>query len=232
MKVSILHLIKGAQKAEGLTVIIDVFRAFSLECYLYANNAELIIPVADLTESFRLGTENPEFILIGERNERKVEGFQYGNSPNQILGIDFTGKTIIHTTSAGTQGIIQASKAEELITGSFVNAGAIIKYIQQKNPKKVSLVCMGYSAKKPTEEDTLCAQYIYNQLKGYDMDFEKIINTIRNTSGSRFFDPKLSEHNPSEDFDLCLDINRFNFIIRAEKQINGLIFNKKIEIDR
>ena len=35
MKINILHLIEGAKKAEGLTVIIDVFRAFSLECYLY-----------------------------------------------------------------------------------------------------------------------------------------------------------------------------------------------------
>lgn len=230
MKISILHLIKGAQTAEGLTVIIDVFRAFSLECYLYANNATLIIPVADLDEAYKISKENPDYILIGERNERKVEGFRYGNSPKQILDINFSGKTIIHSTSAGTQGIMQAKNATEIITGSFVNAGAIIKYIQHKDPLKVSLVCMGYSAEKRIEEDTLCAHYIYNQLKGHEMDFEKIVNTIRNTSGRRFFDPKLSEHNPSEDFELCLDLNRFNFVLRAEKQINGLIFNKKIEI--
>ena len=36
MEIRILELIEGAKKAEGLTVIIDVFRAFSLECYLYA----------------------------------------------------------------------------------------------------------------------------------------------------------------------------------------------------
>lgn len=34
-EVKILRLIEGAKMAEGLTVIIDVFRAFSLECYLY-----------------------------------------------------------------------------------------------------------------------------------------------------------------------------------------------------
>ena len=31
MKIEILECIEGAKKAEGLTVIIDVFRAFSLE---------------------------------------------------------------------------------------------------------------------------------------------------------------------------------------------------------
>jgi 2-phosphosulfolactate phosphatase len=229
MKISILHLIKGAQKAEGLTVIIDVFRAFSLECYIYDKNAKLIIPVADLDKAFETSKENPDYILVGERNEKKVEGFHYGNSPKQILDVDFTGKTVIHTTSAGTQGIIQAGNAKEIITGSFVNASAIVKYIQHKNPTKVSLVCMGYSAKMPSEEDTLCAEYIYNQLKGHDMEFEKIIETIRNTSGRRFLESKMAEHTPPEDFDLCLDLNRFNFVIRAEKQINGPIFNKKIE---
>lgn len=231
MKISILQLIEGAQKATGLTVIIDVFRAFSLECYLYAKGAELIIPVSDLSEAFKIKDENPDFVLIGERNEQKVEGFQYGNSPKEVQGADFTGKTIIHTTSAGTQGIIHATKADEILTGSFVNAGAIIRYIQRENPVKVSLVCMGYSALKPIEEDTLCAQYIYNQLKGFDMDFENIVYNIRNTSGKRFFNPDLSDHNPPEDFDFCLDLDRFNFIIRAEKQINGLIFNKKIVFD-
>ena len=40
MEIRILELIEGAKKAEGLTVIIDVFRAFSLECYLYARGAD------------------------------------------------------------------------------------------------------------------------------------------------------------------------------------------------
>ena len=35
MEIRILHLLEGARAARGLTVIIDVFRAFSLECYLY-----------------------------------------------------------------------------------------------------------------------------------------------------------------------------------------------------
>ena len=34
MNVSIFELIEGSRQAEGLTVIIDVFRAFSLECYI------------------------------------------------------------------------------------------------------------------------------------------------------------------------------------------------------
>ena len=45
MTIQILHLIEGAKQAEGLAVIIDVFRAFSLEPYLFAAGAERIRPV-------------------------------------------------------------------------------------------------------------------------------------------------------------------------------------------
>ena len=50
IKIKILHLIDGAKQAEGLTVIIDVFRAFSLECYLYNMGVKEIRPVGTIEE--------------------------------------------------------------------------------------------------------------------------------------------------------------------------------------
>ena len=52
-KVNILHLLSGAKEAEGLTVIIDVFRAFTLETYLYDMGAELIRPIGTIEEAFK-----------------------------------------------------------------------------------------------------------------------------------------------------------------------------------
>ena len=51
-EVKILHLIEGAKMAEGLTVIIDVFRAFSLECYLYDMGVKEIRPVGTVTAGY------------------------------------------------------------------------------------------------------------------------------------------------------------------------------------
>ena len=42
MNIKILELIDGAKQAEGLTVVIDVLRAFSLEVCLFAQGAEKI----------------------------------------------------------------------------------------------------------------------------------------------------------------------------------------------
>ena len=155
---------------------------------------------------------------MGERNEMKPHGFDYGNSPAQILEADLKGKTIVHTTSSGTQGIEAAVHATEIITGSFVNAGAIVRYITAKQPEMVSLVCMGYVCEFATDEDTLCAEYIRNALHGVPNDFPSMVEIIRKGSGERFFDPRKQEWAPKEDFDLCLALDRFDFVLRVEKK--------------
>ena len=54
MHVDILDLIEGAIQARGLTVIIDVFRAFSTACYVVQNGAREIIPVGDVDLAYKL----------------------------------------------------------------------------------------------------------------------------------------------------------------------------------
>ena len=54
MNIRILELIEGAKKAQGLTVIIDVFRAFSLECYLFEKGARKIYPIGKIEDAFAM----------------------------------------------------------------------------------------------------------------------------------------------------------------------------------
>ena len=108
MNIKIFQAIEGAKKATGLTVIIDVFRAFSLEAYCFSKGAKKIIPVGDSTVAYRLKEENPEMILAGERYGKILPGFDLGNSPSGLSSIDVNEKIIIHTTSAGTQGVANA----------------------------------------------------------------------------------------------------------------------------
>jgi 2-phosphosulfolactate phosphatase len=226
MDINILQLIDGARDARGLTVIIDVFRAFSTACYAFDSGASKIFPIGEIELAYQLKEKNPEYILVGERNEQKLPGFDFGNSPSQLLAANLKGKTIIHTTSSGTQGIANAKNADEIITGSFVNAVAIVKYIQQIQPKTVSLVCMGYACKYPTDEDTFCAEWIKNELEGKPNDFTKMVEIIRNGSGARFFDPEKQSWSPQSDFELCLDLGHFDFILKVENE-GGLNYLKQ-----
>lgn len=223
-KINILHLIEGAKQAEGLTVIIDVFRAFSLECYLHDMGVKEIRPVGTIDDAFALRDSIEGSILVGERGGKKCEGFDYGNSPSTVEPQKVNGKTIIHTTSAGTQGIVNAIGASEIITGSLVNAKAIAGYIMERQPEVVSLVCMGNAGVAPALEDELCAEYIKSILEGNEMpDIESRAAALRYTGGSHFFDKERQEIYPEEDFWMCVKCNRFPFVIQIEKDEMGFV---------
>lgn len=217
MNIELLQMIEGAKKAKGLTVIIDVFRAFSLECYLMAAGAKRLLPVGAKETAYRLKESHPEYVLVGERHGVILPGFDYGNSPSQTEGVDFTGKTLVHTTSAGTQGIVNASGADEILTGSLVNAGAIARYIQKKGCKQVSLVCMGLEGKAETPEDILCGRYIKSLLEGvpFDMNAE-LVKLRRTSSAEKFFKEENQKVFPQKDYWMCTDAGRFDFVLKVE----------------
>lgn len=228
MEIQILELIEGARAADGMTVIIDVFRAFSLECFLYDRGAKAVYPVGTVEEAWDMKRAHPEYLLAGERKGRKCDGFDFGNSPSQTAGADLSGKSVIHTTSAGTQGIVNAVHAEEILTGSLVNAKAVADYIIKKNPRKVSLVAMGNRGVATAREDLLCARYIKSLLEKESFDVETEIGKLRTNGGEHFFRSDTQEIYPKEDFFLCIQRDRFPFVLRVEKNPDGGFMSVKV----
>ena len=223
-------MVEGAKEATGIAVIIDVFRAFTVEAYIMNNGAEKLIPVGDMQIAYDYKEKDSNCVLIGERHGKILPGFDFGNSPSQIKNVDFAGKTVIHTTSAGTQGIDNAKNADEVLTGSLVNAKAIAEYIKRKNPKEVSLVCMGLEAKSQTEEDNLCAYYIKSLLEGTSIDLESEIQNLKHTSGAKFFDISQNDVFPEEDFYLSTEVDKYNFVLKVEKDDNGVDCIRRIDL--
>ena len=232
MKINILYGVEGAKKAEGLAVIIDVFRAFSLECYMMDRGAKKIIPVADKDLAYLLKERNPEFLLVGERNGKMLEGFDYGNSTTQMEKADLKDKIIVHTTSSGTQGLANAIHAKEVITGSLVNAKAIVEYIKQRGYEEVSLVCMGWNGKEQTDEDNLCAEYIKSMLENKEINMEEKISELKETNGAKFFDKEKQEIFPENDFYYCTAINKFNFVLLLKKVTDDIKWIQKVELKK
>jgi 2-phosphosulfolactate phosphatase len=230
MKVEILEFVEGARRARGITVIIDVFRAFSVACYAADAGAARIIATAEVSEAFLLKKNYKNPILVGERGEKKIEGFDLGNSPTEIIKADLSGKTVIHTTTAGTQGLINATNADAVLTGSFVNAGAVIQYIRLASPDFVSLVAMGYRATCSAEEDLLCAEMIAAELRNEKFKPETKISDLRFSSGNRFFDPANIDFSPPTDFFLCTMINKFSFVLKATRRFDGNMDLMKIDM--
>ncbi len=224
MKTEIFHLIEGAKRAEGLAVVIDVFRAFSLECWLFAMGAGEIRPVGAVADALAWREKDPGCVLIGERGGRKLDGFDFGNSPSSVRPEAVRGRRIIHTTSAGTQGLANAVRAEEILGGCFLNAKATAAYIRSRNPEKVSLVCMGKAGLEPAEEDELCALYLKSLLEGDGMpDIGERLAALRYGGGKHFFDPGMQDVFSEADFGMCAAADRFGFAVAVTRDRDGLV---------
>jgi 2-phosphosulfolactate phosphatase len=230
MKIEILEFISGAEKATGVTVIIDVFRAFSTACYASDAGAVRIIATSEVQKAFELRNSYKNCVLSGESDEKNIEGFDFGNSPTEIIKADLSGKTVIQTTTAGTRGLINAVNADVLLTGSFVNADAVTSYIKALNPANVSLVAMGYRGTISSEEDFICAEMIKSGLEGKGTDFNKRISDLRYGAGKRFFNPENLYFSPPTDFFLCTMKNRFSFILKGEKRHDGNVDLMRINL--
>ncbi len=218
MEIQILQLLEGAERARGLTVIIDVLRAFSLECFLASWGAAELRPVGTLEEAFSWRKRDPGVLLVGERGGAKCEGFDFGNSPCSIPPEAVRGRRVVHTTSAGTQGLTRAVHAEELLVGSLVNAAAVAAYIRQRQPETVSLVAMGNAGVREAPEDLLCAEYIRALVLDQSIpDLDARIQALRWHGGEHFFNPTTQQIYPEPDFWLCTKRDQFPFVLRAER---------------
>jgi len=217
MEISIYSLLESARQATGTVAIIDVFRAFTTAAVALANGAAGIVMVRSVEEALALRDQGVGQICMGEFRGRAPPGFDFGNSPLEISGVDFHDKTIIQRTSAGTQGIVAAgNRAVRLYTASLVTAEATVRALLSGSPDQVSLVAMGENGLKRTDEDELCGIHLRNRLEGRPGDPDAIRRLIL-AGGEvwRFHDPTRPYLHP-EDVDIALDIDRYDFAIRVE----------------
>jgi len=219
MEVKIKSCLAGAKEAEGISVIIDVFRASNTIIACINQGAGFIIPVGDLNEAYSIKKQNPNYLLFGERKGLPPKGVDYGNSPAITSKLDLRNKKIIITTSAGSQGIVNAKKSDEILIGSFANVKAIVNYIKNKYPKTVSLVAIGFESYKKAEEDELCAKYLKEQLLGIKSNFKKIKQEILKCDGA----DRLRKLNQKEDLEFSLKLDISSIIPRYDRNSKRII---------
>lgn len=217
MEIRFADYVEGAREARGVAVIIDVFRASTLQACAFAQGAARLIPVAEESLARQFKAANPEWLLVGERHARKLPGFDHGNSPSEIAKLDLSGRCVIHTTHAGTQGLAAARDAAVVLSAALVNATATAELVRALAPRVVTLVRMGHEAREPCEEDTLCASLIASRLRGEDFDVAGIPERLAKAAGAqKFFDRACRDFAPRADFDLCVDVDRFGFALQLE----------------
>ena len=206
----------GARAATGTAVIIDVFRAFTTAAFCIAAGARDVVLVSDHEQALALKAANPTVFLTGEIGGRPIPGFDVGNSPSRIDGLDLDGRRVVQRTSAGTQGVVAAAAASEIVLGSLVIAGATVRYV--RDHRDVSLVAMGTPGGDDPGEDELCAAYL-----------EQLLLRTAAPAPTIALGPAAGwpDWFPRRDAELALEVDRFDFALPVARE-EGLLIARPV----
>lgn len=202
-----------------IVVVTDILRATSCMTTGIAEGLQHIKPVAGLNECAAL--KNEGYITAAERNGRKVEGFDMGNSPYSYMDKHLKGKKVATTTTNGTLAITKSVTAEQVIIGSFLNLTAVSNYLTAQQ-KDVIIHCAGWKGNFSLE-DSLYAGALIEQMAakvspGDDAAFSTLTlyqsaknNLLETVLGSAHA-KRLANHNITKDIEFCCTIDRYDSI--------------------
>lgn len=221
----------SARHAEGVVVVIDVFRAISFACCAFGRGAKIIFAVSELATAYDLKRRRPTYLLAGERRGRPPEGFDLGNSPSELFNKEICGRTLIHTSSSGTKALTAATKASVVLAGCFLNADAVVDHISSVRPPQVSLVCCEPGPPgDEVDEDSLCADYILRRLRGESVEYGPILDRLKVVENGKLFFQRERPWRPASDFWLCTDLNRYPILVKAEPVDQGVSLVRGVEV--
>lgn len=200
----------GAARARGIAIVIDVFRAFSVSAYALAGGAAESILVRTVEEAREIAAGIPGAVISAEVDGLPVAGIPISNSPTQVAGLDWEGRTLVQRTSAGTQGAAAAAEHADLVfAASLVVAGATARRVRALDPPLVTLVPTG--GEGTHAEDLLCAELLSARLTGRQADATSMLERLKRDARYRELASGAVPGFPATDLELALHVDRFDF---------------------
>jgi 2-phosphosulfolactate phosphatase len=175
MKLRVAFLARDVGVAAGrVCVVLDVLRASSTLVTLLEHGAAPLY-VAGSVEAARAladrlaadgrgqgGRARP--LLCGEVGGLPPAGFDYGNSPTELAGLELRGRAVVLATSNGTRALAALADAPAVLVGCFLNAGAVTREglaLAHRLGADLTFVCSGdANGTEFSLEDALAAGYL------------------------------------------------------------------------
>jgi 2-phosphosulfolactate phosphatase len=192
-----------------VVVVVDAFRASTTIAVLVSKGAR-VVPVASVEEAASAETD----FRIGERGSAKVAGFDFGNSPTEILGSEMPpGSSVALSTTNGTRVLEAARGASTIVTGAFVNAGILAEELAgvAHDGAEVVVVGCGWEGRRASEDEAAAGAILYRlHSRGVELDgrarsavegyLSRPLGALRNNSAAR----RLKRLGYEEDLEFCL----------------------------
>jgi 2-phosphosulfolactate phosphatase len=199
---------RTAARAGSVVIVVDAFRASTTIAVLVSKGAR-VVPVASVEEASSAETD----FRIGERGSAKVAGFDFGNSPTEILGSEVPpGSTLALSTTNGTRVVKAARGARAILAGAFVNAGILAEELAGETyDAEVVVVGCGWEGRRASEDEAAAGAILHRlRSRGAELDgrakrvvegyLSRSVRELRNNSAAR----RLKRLGYEGDIEFCL----------------------------
>ncbi|MGN6626107.1 MAG: 2-phosphosulfolactate phosphatase [Tepidisphaeraceae bacterium] len=145
-------LLTAEDLKDRAVVVFDVLRATTTMATALANGAPQIwaYDSLDAVRAARQAFAGPH-LTVGERDARRPDDFDLGNSPGDFSADRCAGRTLLMATTNGTRALVAARSAPALFTGALVNATATARAVLRTG-RDVTLLASGTQGTVSTED--------------------------------------------------------------------------------
>ncbi|MFH1700519.1 MAG: 2-phosphosulfolactate phosphatase [Candidatus Zixiibacteriota bacterium] len=203
-------------------VIVDIFRATTSMAAALAASAEALYPVGSIAEAGKLKNElGDSTLLAGERNGYRIEKYDFGNSPAEMIQEKVSGQKIIFNSTNGTKLLRRFSEFDKVLLGSFVCMSSVVSMLTELSAPPV--ICCAGQEGRFSGEDTMAAGMMISRLSDifpYGNDAAQFARLSYENCGADWREIAInSTHGQylksigmGDDLVFCTDLDRFDFL--------------------
>jgi 2-phosphosulfolactate phosphatase len=201
-----------------VAVVVDVMRATSTIAQALHSGYRRVYCCREVEDAIALREKLGEGLLGGERDAVKIEGFDLGASPREVL--EPRGETLIYSTTNGTRAVLAAAAAgREVLLGSLLNLNAVAGAVQED----CVIVCAGFQGRFALD-DAYCAGRIVELLGGEVTDAAKASTVLARSFPTAWDGIMARTYGPpglEEDIAFCAQENVIDVVPRLSRMVDS-----------
>jgi 2-phosphosulfolactate phosphatase len=206
-----------------------VLRSFTSAAVMLARGARAIYPVERIAAATALLADMTQPLSVGAvGGGDPVPGFDFGNSPSQLMQADLAGRQVVMTTAAGVRGLQRFRQARRLYAASLVCARATAEVIRATGADEVCFVITGEWVDRDGDEDMACADYIEALLRGEAVSPQAFVQRVRDSDFGQRFTAGTWPNLPRADLDLAARADIFDFAMPVRREGSLLVIRRAL----
>ncbi len=229
MKIRIYRGHTPSMDAADVCVAIDVIRAFTTTQVAFARGVSEILLAAEIDEAFALQQAHERYLLAGERDAIKIDGFDFGNSPAELVEADIAGRGLILTTTNGVRAALHARRCAPTLVCGYRGARAVIQWLRNREVERINLL----ASHPDGDEDLACAEYLRAALLELEGPGPEAVERRirRSDAAQKFLDPDRLEFDP-RDIAFCAARADDGFVMQVVEADGAVTLEKALAESR